>query len=174
MMKARFVAAWIAGCLIGLGGVARAADPTPEQMIAIHPNQLGVNISTPTGAELAACKVEAVSKANNVRGLLLRDSKGRPVRLVLDTNGDQRPDVWSFYLDGVEVYRERDTAFQGRPDEFRWLNSAGMKCGLDLNKDGKIDTWKMISAEEVSQEILQAIITKDYARFQALFITPMK
>jgi hypothetical protein len=171
MMKARIVAAWIAGCLVGLCSVARAADPTPEQMIGIKPTQPGVNISTPTGAELAACKVEAISGANNVRGLLLRDAKGRPVRRILDTNGDQRPDIWSFYLDGVEVYRERDTAFGGRPDEFRWLNSGGMKCGIDLNKDGKIDTWKMISAEEVSQEILQSLITKDFARFQALFIT---
>jgi hypothetical protein len=171
MMKARFVAAWIAGCLVGLSGMAKAATPTPEQMIAFKPSQPGVNISTPSGAELAACKVESVSGANNVHGLLLRDSKGRPVRRILDTNGDQNPDIWSYYLDGVEVYRERDTAFQGRPDEFRWLNSGGMKCGIDLNKDGKIDTWKMISAEEVSQEILQAIITKDFARYQALFIT---
>ncbi len=46
-----------------------------------------------------------------------------------------------------------------------------MKWGVDLNKDGKIDTWKMISAEELSQEVLQALITHDYPRFQALFIT---
>src|SRR5205823_10965919 len=37
--------------------------------------------------------------------------------------------------------------------------------------DGKIDFWKIISAEEVSQEIVRAIATQDYARLQALMIT---
>jgi hypothetical protein len=46
-----------------------------------------------------------------------------------------------------------------------------MKWGIDVNGDFKIDTWKMISAEEVSQEILQALISRDFARLQALFIT---
>src|SRR5207248_707865 len=46
------------------------------------------------------------------------------------------------------------------------------KWGIDVNGDGKIDTWKMISPEEVSQEILQAIIARDVSRLQALLITP--
>src|SRR5262249_53767972 len=95
----------------------------------------------------------------------------RPLRMVQDTNGDQRIDVWCYYLDGVEVYREMDTNFTGKRNQFRWLNAGGMKWGVDLDQDGKIDNWKMISAEEVSQEILQSIITKDYRRFQTLFIT---
>src|SRR5262249_54313633 len=32
-------------------------------------------------------------------------------------------------------------------------------------------SWRMISAEEVSQEILQALITRDFARLQALFLS---
>jgi hypothetical protein len=170
MRMARFVTSWFAGCLICVGGVARAADPTPEDMLRFRPTQEGINISTPAGAELAACKVEPVS-ANNVSGLLLRDAKGRPVRRILDTNGDRRPDIWCYYLEGVEVYREMDPGFEGKATQFRWLNSGGMKWGIDVNKDGKIDSWRMISAEEVSQEILQAIITRDYARFRALFVS---
>jgi hypothetical protein len=170
MRKARFVTGWIAGCLISFSGVARAADPSPEDLLRLfRPTQEGVNITTPAGADIANCKVEAVS-ANNTSGYLLRDAKGRPVRRILDTNGDRRPDTWCYYLDGVEVYREMDPAFEGKPTQFRWLNSGGMKWGIDVNKDGKIDTWRMISAEEVSQEILQSLITRDFPRFQALMV----
>ena len=36
---------------------------------------------------------------------------------------------------------------------------------------GHIKHWKIISAEEVSQEVLQALATKDFARLQALMIS---
>ncbi len=100
-------------------GAARAADPTPADMLGIRPTQQGIVFSTPSAQEMAACKVERIN-ANNVSGLLLRDPKGRPLRRNLDTNGDRQPDVWSYYLDGIEVYREMDTTFEGRT-----INSAG-------------------------------------------------
>lgn len=46
-----------------------------------------------------------------------------------------------------------------------------MRWGMDYTNDNKIDTWKMISAEEASQEILQALTAKEFARLQALWIT---
>src|SRR5437868_7730760 len=46
-----------------------------------------------------------------------------------------------------------------------------MKWGVDLNKDHRIDSWRMIAAEEVSQEIVQALIGRDFNRLQALFIS---
>ena len=52
--------------------------------------------------------------------------------------------------------------------------AAGVNFGVTAAKaleDGKIDGWKMISAEEVSQEILQAVIAHDFKLIQALFIT---
>ena len=39
------------------------------------------------------------------------------------------------------------------------------------NKDGRIDSWKVISPEEVSQEILAALINHDFARLQPLLLT---
>lgn len=174
MMRARKATRWLAGCLLTLTVTSSvfAAKPAPADVLAFKPRQEGVNYSTPTAQEQAACQVELVTGANNSSGWLLRDPKGRPLRRFFDTNGDRRPDVWSYYLDGVEVYREIDSTFaKGKPDQYRWLNAGGMKWGVDANGDGKIDTWRMISAEEASQEILQAIITKDFARLQALFIT---
>src|SRR5260370_32323196 len=42
---------------------------------------------------------------------------------------------------------------------------------MDSKEDGKIDSWKAIWAEEVRQEILQAVLAKDFARFAALWIS---
>jgi hypothetical protein len=46
-----------------------------------------------------------------------------------------------------------------------------MRWGVDVNEDGQIDGWKQISAEEVSQEILRAVATKNTARLQALVLS---
>src|SRR5262249_23650101 len=111
----------------------------------------------------------------NASGWLLRDAKGQPLRRFFDSNGDGKPDVWSYYKDGVEVYREIDTTFTGKPDQYRWVNSGGSKWGVDDNKaarrESHIDGWRVIAAEEVSQEILQALITKDFARLERLLIS---
>src|SRR5262249_9667227 len=86
-------------------------------------------------------------------------------------NGDKKIDVWSYYQDGVEVYRERSTQFNAAVDEYRWLNGGGMKWGVSPKGDGKIEYWRMISAEEVSQEVFQAVVSKDFERLKALWIT---
>jgi hypothetical protein len=140
-------------------------------MIGLRPHIEGIVYSTPSEHDLAQCSVELVSGPTGGNGWLLRDPQGRPLRRFFDTNGDKHIDVWSYYLDGIEVFREIDSNFDGKVDQYRWLNSSGMKWGLDTDQDGKIDSWKMISAEEVSQEILQAIITRDFQRLQALFIS---
>jgi hypothetical protein len=141
-------------------------------MLSFRPKQDGVVYTTPTTEEEQACKVEQVKGTQpGSRGWLLRDGKGQILRRFMDTNGDNKLDVSSYFSDGVEVYREMDTKFNGNVDQYRWLNAGGMKWGVDYNYDGKIDYWKMISAEEVSQEVLQAVLTKDYARLQALWIS---
>jgi hypothetical protein len=132
-----------------------------------HPHQEGVAISTPSAQDEAGCKVEGV----NGRGWLLRDPRGLPLRRYYDSNGDGKIDVWSYYKDGVEVYREIDSNFDGKVDQYRWLNAAGTKWGVDRNEDGKIDAWQQISPEEVSQEVLAAVVAKDFNRLQLLFLS---
>lgn len=174
MTKARLGFCLVAGCLLWSHGAAVAQKPqySPEDALKITPNQIGILYSTPTAQEVAACKLELVKGAGSGNGYLLRDPKGRALRRFFDTNGDGKVDIWSYYHEGVETYREIDSSLrEGKPDQYRWLNAAGSKWGVDLNKDGKIDRWQMISAEEVSQEVLAAIITRDFARLQALFIT---
>ena len=76
-----------------------------------------------------------------------------------DTNGDNLVDQWSYFRDGIEVYRDIDANFNGKADQYRWLGTAGTRWGLDKNEDGKIDTWKNISAEEVTAELVAAMPT---------------
>lgn len=173
MAKARTTVGLLAGCLLCWNGVARLeAAPTVQQMLGFRPKQEGIVFSTPSAQELEACKVELVTGAKpGSNGWLLRDGKGQPLRRYFDSNGDKKVDMWSYYQDGVEVYREIDSNYNEKVDQYRWLNSGGCKWGIDTNEDGKIDGWKMISAEECSQELLQAVIAQDFGRLQALFIT---
>jgi hypothetical protein len=174
MSKARWAARLVVGgwLLIGSVGLAQAQDKRIGQILSYKPRQPGVVYTIPTPQQEASCKLELVTGSQpGSNGWLLVDGQGQPLRRFFDTDGDKQIDVWSYYLDGVEVYREIDTNHDKKPDQFRWLNSGGSKWGVDSNQDGKIDFWKVISAEEVSQEVLQAVLTNDFGRLQALWIT---
>jgi thiol-disulfide isomerase/thioredoxin len=171
MAKARIRAGLVASCLL-LWGTATlmAAPPTVAQMLTFRPKQEGIAYATPTEQEAATCKVEPVQVQGKIYGWILKDSKDKPLRRFYATNGSN-VDIWSYYANGVEIYRELDTNHNGKPDQYRWFNNGGCRWGLDPSEDGKIKSWKQISPEEVSQEILQAVAKRDYARLQALMIT---
>ena len=176
MRKAHVGAGLAAGCVFVLCAAATAwsaPPPSISDMLKLRPRQDGVVCSTPTAEEERSCRVEQVQGKRQGSGWLLRDPQGRTLRrfynsrFTSDKDGT-RMDMWSYYKDGVEVYREWSTKNGERPDQYRWFNAGGMKWGVDDNRDGKIDSWKMISPEEVSQELLQAVVTKDNHRLQAL------
>lgn len=174
MAKARMTAGFLASCLLLGSWVAPgiAAAPAAADILRFRPRQEGIVYSTPSPQEQAACTVELVKGTKaGTSGWLVRDAKGQTLRRFFDSNGDKKIDIYSYYLDGIEVYREIDSNYDEKIDQYRWLNAGGMKWGIDINQDGKIDSWKIISAEEVSQEILQAVITKDFQRLQALWLT---
>src|SRR5262249_12885677 len=125
--------------------------------------------TTPTAAEQSACKVELDKRARG-SGWVLKGPDGKVLRRFYASN-NRNVDLWSYHRDGVEVYRETDTTGTGRPDQYRCLNAGGSKWGVDSDKDGKIDYWRVISQEEVSQEVLRALATRNFARLQALLIT---
>ncbi len=171
MSKARLATGLLASWMVVSSVAAVSAAPTVAQMLSFRPKQDGVPYTTPTAQEQASCTVELVKGNGKGSGWVLKDGKGRLLRRFFDSNEDNRIDIWSYYKDGVEVYREIDSTYTGKPDQFRWLNAGGMKWGIDHNKDGKIDSWKMISPEEVSQELLQAVVTRDFLRLEALLIS---
>ena len=129
--------------------------------------------SQPTEEMVKKCQIQRANSWNGKNGFVLADNTNRVLRVLLDVNKDdkQRLDFWAYYKDGVEVYREVDSNFDGKPDQFRWLGTAGTRWGVDKNQDGAIDQWKHISAEEVAYEVFMAIKTRDDERFRRLLIT---
>src|SRR5262249_48093822 len=105
------------------------------------------------------------------RGWLLVDARKVPLRRFYDSNGDDGIDIFSYYKDGVEVYRETDSNFNKKLDQFRWLNAGGMKWGVSTKEDGVIDLWRMISPEEVAEEVFMAVAERTPARLRALLLT---
>lgn len=163
----------LAGFLVGGGALLSSwtwvqAAPEAGTMLKYRPRQ-DVACTTPAGEDLAACKVELV-KGKTGSGWVLKDGTGRLLRKFYSSNG-KNVDAYSYYKDGAEVYRELVSPGSTVPDQFRWLNAGGSRWGVDLDKNGSIDTWKAISPEEVSQEVLRALATRDLARLQALMIS---
>ena len=142
-----------------------------KKSLAIKPDQAGVDYDQPDAAAVNNCKVASASKVFGVPGWVVYDNTERILRLFVDRNKDRKLDQWSYFKDGVEVYRDSDNDFDGKLDEFRWLGNAGMRKGVDANEDGEIDKWEMISVEEIAQEAFNSIKYQDNARFARLLIS---
>jgi thiol-disulfide isomerase/thioredoxin len=149
--------------------VSRADQPEVAQILRFEPAQKGVVYDTPAEEAYAKCKVDVAE--GKERGYIVRDNRGLIIRRFSDTNGDGKVDRWSYFMNGQEVYRDIDTNFNGRPDEFHFYHSAGSRWGKDANEDGKVDEWKSISAEEATAEIVTALASGDMARIQPLMMT---
>ena len=110
-------------------------------------------------------------KIRGKTGWVLRNPKGQVIRNFVDTDSDNRVDQWSYFKDGVEVYRDIDSNHNGKADQCRWLNTAGTRLGIDKNEDRVIDVWEIISPEEVSSELVAAIRDNDKPRFERLLVS---
>ena len=139
-----------------------------SKALSFAPRQ-GVDYKKVTPAEAAKCSGKYEKRAG-VEGFLVVDSEGVPLRWLADLNGDKKVDQWCYFLNGVEVYREMDTDFNRTADEYRWMGTAGMRWGVDSNEDGEIDRWKVISAEEITLEVVEAVRTQDASRFARLLV----
>src|SRR5690242_10499817 len=162
MWKARVGKGLVAGALLLWGGATHAGDlPAVQQMLGFRPRCEGVVIGTPSAQEEGGCRVESIKGAGVGGGYLLRDPQGRPLRRFYNSrftsrNDGTKIDVWSYYKDGVEVYRETATKNGESPDQFLWLNANGSKWGeghVDASGHAHIDACKAISPEQASQEI---------------------
>jgi len=157
----------VIGGLIGavaLPSSAWSASPTAEQALQLSPIQRTVDYDRPS-AEEAARSTIAAGKIDNSVGWVVSSPAGVTLRQFLDTNGDGTVDQWSYYRDGLEVYRDIDSDFNKKADQYRWFHTAGTRWGMDKDEDGVIDSWKMISAEEVTAEVTAALGSRDVRRF---------
>jgi thiol-disulfide isomerase/thioredoxin len=150
-------------------GAGYAENPSPAEALGLAPVQTDVDFAKPTADEIKKCRVDVVGGGKT--GWVVFDSQGATLRRFVDNNGDQKIDLWCYYKDGIEVYRDVDSNFDGKADQYRWLGVAGLRWGVDDDQDGDIDQWKQISAEEVSAEVVDALRTKDAARFKRVLLT---
>lgn len=166
---------WIRGvgctlCVVALTvASASAATPSVEQALKLVPIHRDVDYDRPAAEDVPKCAI-AVEKTPTTSGWVVKDPNGVVLRRFIDTNADNVVDLWCYYRDGLEVYRDVDSAFTGKANEFRWLGPDGSRWGMDTDKDGKLDRWKMISAEEVTAEVALALANKDLERFQRVML----
>lgn len=148
---------------------AAAEPPTAAQALALKPLQL-VEYTIPNKNEIAQCTVRREDE-NNVTSWVVRNRQGEILRRFSDTNGDNVVDLWCYFLGGLEVYRDIDSNFNGKADQYRWFNTAGTRWAIDKNEDGQIDSWKVISPHEVAEQVVLALKSRDPARFDLLLIS---
>lgn len=166
-----FSLAVTASCSTGATAWAQGGSaPTPEQALALSPIQKGVEYDKPSGNDIKACTIKAERDGKGT-SWIVRDGTGRILRRFADANADNVVDTWCYYENGLEVYRDIDSDFDNRADQYRWFHTGGSRWGLDENEDTKIDSWKRISPQEVAEEAFLAVQTKDAERFERLLLT---
>ncbi len=163
-------AALAAALPVLVASFALAAPPSAEDALALKPRQKGVEFDQPS-AEAAKQATIKQEKEGGVSALVVRGPGGEVLRAFADTDGNRVVDRWSYYKDGMEVYREIDADNDTKAEEFRWVGASGSRWGTDTNADGLIDEWKVLSAEEATAEIVSAIRDRDAAAFARLLPT---
>ncbi|HUP77484.1 MAG TPA: redoxin family protein, partial [Pirellula sp.] len=155
-------------CLTSSFAVER--DPLAAKGLGYTPRQSHIAYDKVAEKDVDSCTSKYETR-NGFEGLVIYSPDGQPLRRFADGNGDKQVDQWCYYKDGIEVYRDIDSDFNGAADQYRWLGTAGTRWGLDKNEDGKIEQWKVISAEEVTMEIVEAIKLRDDERFRRLLVS---
>jgi len=173
----RGLSSWFVWVFCLVGGLAviapqpsYAADPTSEQALRLKPVQPEVDYTQVDPAVAAECRLEKLA-VPGWTGWRVLSPEGLTLRRFADTNGDGQLDLWCYYRDGVETYRDVDRDGNKKADEYRWLGQGGARIGIDSDEDGAVDRWQRISAEEVAVELIEALVTTDQSRFERLLIT---
>lgn len=156
--------------LLMTAAASEAQVPSAEQILnQFRPTHRDVEFDTPDPKSFAQCKVK-IEREGTTAGFVVYDPSGQVLRRFTDTNGDNKADLFRYYRMGLEVYRDIDSDKNEKPDEHRWMNWGGMRWGIDRNEDGRIDQWKILSAQEAAQTAVEAIIKGDMAALQTVMI----
>ncbi len=167
-LSAPLVAGIVTGTSLMMPAVSvLAAPPSAEDALKLQPVQADISYQKPSTEEIVRCRVVDL-REGDWTGWAVETAEGTKLRRYADTDGDKKVDLWCYYDQGIEVYRDIDADHNGKADQYRWLGTAGTRWGLDDNEDGKIDRWRQISAEEVTAEVVAALANKDVNRFTRL------
>ncbi|MFM9025791.1 MAG: hypothetical protein ACKON7_10710 [Planctomycetaceae bacterium] len=157
-------AAW---CLVALPAWAA---PSLEDAWKIQPRQKNVDCDRPGADVLKQCTINQ-EKIDGMSMLVVRGPGGEILRSFADTNGNRVVDRWSFYKDGVEVYRDVDSDHDTKSDQCRWLNAAGTRVAENDKNTGTITAWRDLSPEEATAELVNALRDRDPQAFSLLLPT---
>ena len=149
----------------------QAETPSATEALSLQPLQKDAIYETVPAELVAKCTVTDIEE-KGLGGWEVSGPDGALLRRFVDTNGDKRIDLWSYFNYGIEAYRDIDSDFNYKADQYRWLGNSGTRWGIDRDEDGRIDNWKRISAEEVSAEVIAALRDADPLRFVSLLATP--
>ena len=127
----------VAACIAFLFGVSMtslAADSlSPSQALAqgltFSPVQSQVEYTIPNKEDAQKCTIQPEKEAKGT-AWIVRNERGQVLRRFADTNNDNVVDLWCYYLDGIEVYRDRPR------DSWRVMNGEVMMATdpLDLRE----------------------------------------
>jgi thiol-disulfide isomerase/thioredoxin len=156
--------------LIAMGANAAENDPQVTKALGFKPRQPNVVYDVVAPDDVEKCTSRYEKKDGN-EGLSIYGPGDQLLRRFTDLNSDRQVDQWCYYKDGIEVYRDIDSDFNSTADQYRWLGTNGTRWAIDKDEDGTIDSWKSISPEEVTIEVIESIKTKNANRFQALVLT---
>jgi len=160
----------LALALATLSATASAAQPTVDYALGLAPFQKNVDYDRVTPDQVKACTIK-MEKEGGLNAWVVRGPRGEVLRSFADTNGDRVVDRWSYYKDGAEVYRDVDSNHNAKADQARWLGAGGSRWGVDEDENGSIDSWKAISAEEATAEIVDALKLREATVFTRLLPT---
>ena len=144
-------------------------DEKLKQALNYRPTQKSVDYYQPSEADMAGVRLDNASVIGQT-GFIVRGSDQRLLRRFVDTTGNRKIDTWAYYANGFEIYRDQDTNADGKPDRFQWLGPAGTRIGIDSDEDLVIDRWERISAQELSQMVVEAVAAKSPERLEALLL----
>ncbi len=149
---------------------SEAQVPSAEQILnQFRPTHRDVEFDTPDAKDFANCTVK-IERGEGSAGFVVFDSAGQVLRRFTDTNADNKADLFRYYRMGLEVYRDIDSDKNEKPDQHRWMNWGGMRWGVDRNEDGRIDEWKILSAQEAARTAVEAMISGDTAKMQTVLL----
>ncbi len=149
--------------------VVTAQQSADQLLKQYRPVQQDVEYDIPEAADLAKCRVD-VERGNGVQGYVIYGPAGQVLRRFTDTDGDGNVDLYRYYRMGLEVYRDVDSNKNKKVDQHRWMNWGGTRWGLDPNEDGKIDSWKILSAQEAARIAVEAMIRGDIQALSTVMI----
>lgn len=146
------------------------SDPQVTKALTFKPRQSNVSYDMVPASDAGSC-TGRFEKKDGVDGLSVYNGNGQLIRRFLDSNNDRQVDQWCYFKDGIEVYRDIDSDFNSTADEYRWLGTNGTRWALDKDEDGSVDSWKRISPEELTLEVIEAVKTGDAKRFNSLLLS---